>query len=158
MSPQQGPYFYSQKFITIYVMTDTLTNPPQGDESSLIQACRSQNQAWTTAIVQYEQEIDNLLALLADLLEHPVYQNLRLRAIDYHGTLNHVKNRLQRLRLDMVCENRVCLPSERQVCRDPRFGLQPLVESHLRALTDEFSRVKAGCYQFLSVMVTLNML
>ncbi|WP_338874656.1 hypothetical protein WBJ53_03455 [Spirosoma sp. SC4-14] len=139
-------------------MTDTLTNPPQGEESSLIQACRSQNQVWTTAIVQYEQEIDNLLALLADLLEHPTYQNLRLRAIDYYGTLNQVKSRFQRLRLDMVCENRVCMPSDQQVCREPRFGLYTLVDSHLRALADEFSRVKAGCYQFLSVMVTLNML
>lgn len=139
-------------------MTDKLISSPLGEEPSLVQNCHHQNQVWATAIAHYEQEIDQLLTLLSDLLDTHSYQNLRHRAFAYHGSMNHLKSRFQRLRLDMVCESVVCMPTGSQSCREPRFGLYKTIESHFQALTGEFNRVKAGCYQFLSVVVTLNIL
>lgn len=104
-----------------------------------------------------EQEIDQLLRILADLPEHNSYRSLRHRAADYIGGLNILKSRFQRLRLDMTCES-ACVPNESQTCREPRFGLYTRIETHFRPLTDEFSRIKDGCYQFLSGLVSLNLI
>lgn len=139
-------------------MTDKLINPTVGDEPLRVAACRNQHQAWATTLAQHEQEIDQLLMLLGDLLDYPNYQQLRHRAVAHYGHLNHLKSRFQRLRLDMICEGADCWPSARQACTNPRFGLYTTIDSSFHNLTDEFSKVKAGCYQFLSVMVTLNLL
>ncbi|QHV95551.1 hypothetical protein [Spirosoma endbachense] len=140
-------------------MTDTRITLPQDDDPLHIQTCRSQHQTWAMTIAQNEQEIDQLLAILSDLLDYQQYKSLRQRAVDYYGDLNHLKSRFQRLKLDMICEGVACNPSERLACREPRIGLYATlaVDSQLRSLMDELGRIKAGCYQFLSVMVTLNL-
>ncbi len=153
-------YFYPTKFLTslVYAMTDTLINAPLGEESALVQTCRTQHQTWAATIAQHEQEIDQLLALLNDLLEHHNYQSLRHRAVNYYGDLNHLKSGFQRLRLDTICQTMDCSHTQRQSCREPRFSLYATIESRFHALTDDLNRIQAGCYQFLSVMVTLNLL
>ncbi|QKZ14070.1 hypothetical protein [Spirosoma sp. KUDC1026] len=128
------------------------------DEQPSIQTCRSQHCTWNKLLIHNEQEIDQLQELLADLLEKHTYRSLRHRALDYYSNLNQLKSRIQRLRLDMICEGVDCSPVEPTPCREPRFGLFATIESHFRSLTDEFSHLKAGCYQFLSVVVTLNLL
>jgi hypothetical protein len=128
------------------------------DEQSSIQTCRSQHYSWGKILIRNEQEIDQLQELLADLLEKHNYRSLRHCATDYHSNLNHIKNRIQRLRLDMICEGEGCSPAGSTFCRESRLGLFTSIETHYRTLADEFNQIKAGCYQFLSVVVTLNLL
>lgn len=139
-------------------MIDLLRKSPPGEDPAGVQLCRSQNQLWATTLVANEQEIDQLLTILADLPEQHSYRSLYHRAIDYTGDLACLKSRFQQMRLNMVCAGIPCASSEHQTCRDPHFGLYTLLETHCRPLTDEFSRIKDGCYQFLNGMVSLNLI
>ncbi|GAB3642667.1 hypothetical protein GCM10027423_33030 [Spirosoma arcticum] len=96
--------------------------------------------------------------MLTNLPEHHSYRSLHHPAVDYIGSLNLLKMSFQRVRLDMVCEGVTCTPTEHQRCHEPRFGVYTLIEGHCRPLTDEFNRVKAGYYQFLSGLMTLNLI
>jgi hypothetical protein len=138
-------------------MIDLLSKSPLGEASSGVQICRTQNQAWATTLVANEQEIDQLLTLLADL-PNDSYRSLYHRAVDYTGDLASLKSRFQQIRLNMVCEGIPCTSTEHQACREPRFGLYALIETHFRPLTDEFSRIKDSCYQFLNGLMTLNLI
>ncbi|MCY7352415.1 MAG: hypothetical protein LH606_17410 [Cytophagaceae bacterium] len=141
-------------------MTDTRINLPPDENSSPFQTCRNQHQHWATTIVQDEREIDQLLILLADLPTQPPYRSLRHNAVDYLGDLNLLKSSFQRLRGAMVCDRVACTSTEQLPCSSPRLGWYTTlaVDSHLRTLTDEFNRIKEGCYQFLSGLVTLNLI
>ncbi|GAB2583574.1 hypothetical protein [Spirosoma areae] len=123
-----------------------------------IQTCRHQNQHWAATLAQNEQEIDQLLSLLANLPEHHSYRSLHHPAVDYSGSLNLLKMSFQQLRLDMVCEGMTCTLTERQTCQEPRFGVYTLIERHCRPLTDEFNRVRDEYYQFLTCLMTLNLI
>lgn len=139
-------------------MIDLLGKLPLREAASGVQTCRIQNQAWATTLVANEQEIDQLLTLLADLPEQHSYRSLYHRAVEYTGDLACLKSRFQQIRLTMVCEGIPCTSTEHQACREPRFGLYSLIETHFRPLTDEFSRIRNGCYQLLNGMVSLNLI
>jgi hypothetical protein len=139
-------------------MPNSLIHLIPDDEQPSIQICRSQHYTWSKILIQDEQEIDQLQELLADLLEKHNYRNLRHRAIDYYSNLNQLKSRIQRLRLDIICEGIGCSSAGPTSCNESRFGLFTSIETHFQNLTDEFNRLKDGCYQFLSVVVTLNLL
>jgi hypothetical protein len=139
-------------------MPNSLIHLLPEDEQPSIHICRRQHYTWSKILIQDEQEIDQLQEILADLLEKHNYRNLRHRAIDYCSNLNHLKSRIQRLRLDLICEGVGCSLAELTTCRESHFGLFTSIETHFQNLTDEFSRLRDGCYQFLSVVVTLNLL
>lgn len=139
-------------------MIDLLGKSPLEQASSGVQTCRTQNQAWATTLVANEEEIDQLLTLLADLPGQHSYRSLYHHAVDYTGDLACLKSSFQEIRLDMICQGIPCTSTEHQTCREPRFGLYTLIETHFRPLTDEFTRIKDGCYQFLAGMVSLNLI
>jgi hypothetical protein len=121
--------------------------------------CQYDYQQWQQTIRRQEEEIEQLQTLLLDVLNRYNYRSLRHSALDYYGHLNQLHGRLKRLRRDMVCESVDC-PSgnEKLMCRDARFGLSATIERHATVLMDEFTRIKDSCVQFLSGMMTLNLL
>lgn len=119
--------------------------------------CYTENQRWSVILTSYEQEIDQLLSLLDGVLDQYIHQNLRYRAVDYHQCLNRLKAGFNHLYTENICainccEGR-CLP-----CGEARFGRYAIVPNQFASISDEFGRIKAGCYQFLSVLVQLNLL
>ena len=136
-------------------MTDILFNLTTEEFS---QACRNQDQPWVKATVQTELEIDQLLILLTDLLKHLHYRRLQHRAIDYFNALTQLKNRFQRLRLNVTC-GMACLARSEEACFKPRISeyTTTVIDSQLEKLAESLNRTRTGCYQFLSRLVTLNL-
>lgn len=127
----------------------------------LLDQCYTENQRWSVTLTSYEQEVDQLLVLLNDVLEQYNHQSLRQRAIDYHQRLNRMKVWFNRLRADLLCENSGPFPgnlSGCQKCEKPHLSLYSAISLQITGLSDEFAHIKTGCYQFLSVMVQLNLL
>ncbi len=141
-------------------MINTHSNLPPDAEPLLIQTCRTQHQVWATTIAADKQEIDQLLTILTDLPTPRHYRSLHHSAVDYADTLNLLKGDFQRLQGCMVCDRAACTAPQQLLCASPRLGLYTTlaVNSHLLALTDEFDRIRERYYQFLSFMVTLNMI
>ncbi|GAB3906939.1 hypothetical protein GCM10028803_40130 [Larkinella knui] len=122
-----------------------------------LENCHAENKRWSVTLTGYEQEIDQLMVLLDDVLEQYNHQNLRQRAIDYHQNLNRLKVWFNRLRSDLICNRSTCDSVHQLPCGEPRFGLYATIPAQFAGLSDEFARIKAGCYQFLSVVVQLNL-
>lgn len=137
-------------------------NPIANLDLRQLTQCYTENHRWAGTLTNYEQESEQLTALLDDVLEHYNHQSLRQRAIEYRQRLNRLKTWFSRLRTDLVCEGSLCVPGDQQArclhCGQPRFGLYASLSLQFADLSDEFARIKASCYQFLSGMVQLNLL
>lgn len=122
-------------------------------------ACQQQHQHLKQVIQQQEAEIAQLRSLLLEIMEQDNACSLRHDAIDYYRDLNNLQTKLDRLHRDLICEGGHC-PSvqEKAACPDAYFGLSATTERHTTALAGEFSSIKAGCLQFLSGMMSLNLL
>ncbi|GAB3930912.1 hypothetical protein [Larkinella terrae] len=123
----------------------------------LLNQCHTENQRWSVTLTSYEQEVDQLLVLLNDVLEQYNHQNLRQRAIDYSQRLNRLKVWFHRLRADLLCEGSGGFAGC-QKCGKPHLSLYSAISLQIAGLSDEFTHLKTGCYQFLSVLVQLNLL
>ncbi len=124
-----------------------------------IAACHQQHQYWHHIIRQQEEEIGQLRALLLDVMEQHNCRSLCHDASDYYRDLNHLQTNLSRLQRDLICEGVTCSPTAGSgSCADIRFGLSATIERHAAILLGDFSRIKAGCLQFLSGMMSLNLL
>lgn len=122
-------------------------------------ACHEQHQHWQHIIRQQEDEIRQLRALLLDVMEQHNCRSLHHDAIDYYRDLNHLQTKLERLHRDFICEGVTCASTtEKESCADARFNLSATIERHTAVLIGEFSRIKDGCLQFLSGMMSLNLL
>lgn len=129
--------------------TDSLTTPA---------SCQQDHHYWQQVIRQQEEEIRQLRTLLADVMDHYSSRSLRHDAVDYFQDLSQLEAKLDRLNRTMICEAADCPPIKQQLaCSDKRFGLSATLERHTTTLINEFSRVKDGCLQFLSGMMSLNM-
>lgn len=146
--------FSHPNFYLLLDMTDLLTPLSPDDEPSLTLNCRTQQQQWDQTLTQHEQEITQTVDLLTDLLTQHNSPQLRQRAIQYVSRFNNLKSRFQRLRLDMLCTDAVCPPT---VCPEPRFTLYTGLDLSIRRMSDELTQLSSGCYQFLSVLVSLNL-
>ncbi len=121
--------------------------------------CHQDHQHWQQIICQQEEEISQLHALLLDVLNQYNCRSLRHDAVDYCRDLNHLRTKFDRLHRDLICESVDCsLAKENLSCTDSRFDLSATIERHAIALAGEFSRIKAGCLQFLSSMMSLNLM
>ncbi|AKD57450.1 hypothetical protein [Spirosoma radiotolerans] len=122
-------------------------------------ACRSGYQDQQQAIGRQTEEIDQLQTLLLDVLNRYNYRSLRHSAVEYYRKLNNLRTRLNWLHRDFVCEGLNCgTATQNRACYDLHFGLSVALEHHITTVTDEFERIKADCIQFLSGMMTLNLL
>lgn len=134
---------------TVFQQSNSLTLP----------ACRAGYQDQRQAIERHEEEINQLQALLLDVLTRYNYRSLRHSAVAYCRKLNNLRTLLNRLHRDLVCEGAACgAITDTKACYDKHFGLSITLERHIKTLTDEFERIKADCIQFLSGMMTLNLL
>ena len=122
-------------------------------------SCQHEHQHWQQIIRQQEEEIRQLRTLLLEVMNLYNCRSLRHDAIDYYHDLNHLQTKLDRLILDMICEGIDCpIDSHQPACTNTHFGLSATIERHGTALVSEFSRIKDGCLQFLSGMMSLNLL
>lgn len=122
-------------------------------------ACRAGYHDQQQAIDRQTQEIDQLQTLLLDVLNRYNYRSLRHSAIEYYRKLNNLRTRLNWLHRDFVCEGVNCgTITETRTCPDTHFGRSATLERHVATLTDEYESIKANCIQFLSGMMTLNLL
>lgn len=139
---------------------EPVLSQPAGDSLTALTTCHAENRRWSQTLLHHEQEIDQLLALLTDAMEQHNYRSIRHRALDYYEDLKRLRVRYNRLYVDMVCAGGPCqLTNARPTsCDNPRFGLHTLVQAQYQTITEEFLAVKEGCYQFLSVLVELNLL
>ncbi|MGM9507241.1 hypothetical protein ACS5NO_05930 [Larkinella sp. GY13] len=123
-----------------------------------LENCHSENKRWALTLTSYEQEIEQLMTLLDDVLEQFNHQNLRQRAFDYQQSLNRLKVWFTRLHTDLICDRSTCVSATPLPCGESQFGRYKAIPSQFAGLSDEFSKIKAGCYQFLSVVVQLNLM
>lgn len=79
---------------------------------SLMQVCQNHHSGWTKIVTQCEQEIDQLLELLADLPQNPTYRSLCLRAGECNEALDELKCYYQRIRSTMICESACKIPAQ----------------------------------------------
>ncbi|MVM31728.1 hypothetical protein GO755_16895 [Spirosoma sp. HMF4905] len=122
-------------------------------------SCQHDHQHWQQIIHQQAEEIRQLRSLLLEVMNLYNCRSLRHDAVDYYRDLNHLQTKLDRLNRDMICEGVECPANPQQpACTDTRFGLSTTIERHATALASEFSRIKDGCLQFLSGMMSLNLL
>ncbi len=122
-------------------------------------SCQQEHQNWQQIICQQEEEIRQLRALLLDVMNQYNCRSLRHDAVDYYQDLNHLQTKLSRLHRDLICDCADCPPANhKQACANTHFGLSASIERHATALMNDFSRIKDGCLQFLSGMMSLNML
>ncbi|QJD79870.1 hypothetical protein [Spirosoma rhododendri] len=139
-------------------MTDSQTALPFDEDANMLINCRTQHQQWNQALMKHEQDINQLVSLLTDLLAQHNSSRLRPRAIQYVTRFNRLKSQLRRLRLDMICSGSACFPTEHPICAEPHAGFYTGLDLSMHRLSDEFSTLSTGCYQFLSVLVSLNLL
>lgn len=122
-------------------------------------SCWAGYQYQIQAIGRQAEEIDQLQSLLLDVLNRYNYRSLRHSAVAYYQSLNRLQARLNWLNRDLVCGSMDChKTAEAAACQDTHFGLAASLERPIKNLTDDFERIKADCIQFLSGMVTLNLL
>lgn len=122
-------------------------------------ACQHEHQYWQQIIRQQEEEIRQLRTLLLEVMNLYNCRSLRHDAIDYYRDLNHLQTKLDRLNRDMICEGIECpVEAQQPVCANTHFGLSATIGRHATILVGEFSRIKDGCLQFLSGMMSLNLL
>lgn len=132
--------------------------PPVADPDLTLLTCRAQNQAWTATLNSNEAEIDGLLSLLADLLEQQNSQ-MQHRAIDYYGSLNQLKDRIEELRAVHLCSSNACGGVVAPVpCNDKQFGQYQALPAIFTQLRDEIGRMRDTCYQFITGLVKLNLI
>ncbi|MFC5409320.1 hypothetical protein ACFPMF_08390 [Larkinella bovis] len=120
--------------------------------------CRTENQRRALELTHYKQETNQLLALLDDVLAHYNHAGLRHRAIDYHQQLSRLKTWFNRMQSELICESGACTADHPVPCGAVRFSRTSLLPVQFVELSEDFARTKAGCYQFLSVIVQLNLM
>ncbi|WP_245859465.1 hypothetical protein [Spirosoma aerolatum] len=122
-------------------------------------SCHQEHQHWQQIIQQQAEEIRQLRALLLEVMNHYNSRSLRHDAVDYFQDLSHLQAKLDQLNRNLICTGADCPPiRQAQICSDTHFGLSATIERHTTAFMHEFTRVKDGCLQFLSGMMSLNML
>ncbi|GAB4039336.1 hypothetical protein [Spirosoma jeollabukense] len=122
-------------------------------------SCHEEHQHWQQIIRQQEEEIQQLRTLLLDVMDQYNCRSLRHDAIDYYQDLNQLQTKLDRLHRDLICNGVDCSPAKQELaCDNVHFGLSATIERHTTLLISEFSRIKDGCLQFLSGMMSLNLL
>ncbi|WP_293679183.1 MULTISPECIES: hypothetical protein [unclassified Spirosoma] len=122
-------------------------------------SCHQEHQHWQQIIQQQAEEIRQLRALLLEVMNHYNTRSLRHDAVDYFQDLSHLQAKLDQLNRNLICTGTDCPPiRQAQICSDTHFGLSATIERHTAAFMHEFTRVKDGCLQFLSGMMSLNML
>lgn len=122
-------------------------------------SCHQEHQHWQQIIRQQEEEIQQLRTLLLDVMDQYNCRSLRHDAIDYYQDLNQLQTKLDRLHRDLICNGVDCSPAIQELaCGNAHFGLSATIERHTTLLISEFSRIKDGCLQFLSGMMSLNLL
>ncbi|WP_020595142.1 hypothetical protein [Spirosoma panaciterrae] len=122
-------------------------------------SCHQEHQHWQHIIHQQAEEIRQLRALLLDVMNHYNSRSLRHDAVDYFEDLSHLQAKLDQLNRNLICTGTDCPPIRQTLsCSDTHFGLSATIERHTTAFMHEFTRVKDGCLQFLSGMMSLNML
>lgn len=139
-----------------------MTHPSPTDFGSLpitTSSCHQENQHWKQIIGQQEEEILQLRSLLRDVLEQHNCRSLRYDAIDYYRALNHLQGNINQLRRDIICDSNACMHQAGSTsCQEAHYGLSATIDRHATKLINEFTRVKDGCLQFLSGMMSLNLL
>ena len=139
-------------------MPALLIDPPPGEYPSPIQTCRNQNQAWATTLARNEQEIDQLLVLLAEL-PNDSDRTLQPYTVDYAQVFDQLKVRIHRLRTDVVCSGAGCSsPTPPAACPDVRFVPPGTGNSLISSVSAEYSRAKERCDAFLSGLMMLNLI
>ncbi len=139
-------------------MNQAITKNPSSSPLSA-ETCHQDHQHWQQVIRRQEEEILQLRSLLHDVMEQYNCRSLRYDAVDYYQALNHLQSDIKQLRRNMICEGNECLHlTENVICINTRFGLSATIERHAAKLMNDFSRVKDGCLQFLSGMMSLNLM
>jgi hypothetical protein len=137
-----------------------LQTTPSAPIQTPLQTCRTQHQAWAVSLEQSEEEIDQLLTLLADL-PNDSYRSLNHPVIGYTQSLSRLKSRIHNLRVDVVCTGTGCsTPAPATSCPDPHFS-QPTTTnstSLISAVSAEYDRMKDRCQSFLGELMLLNLI
>ncbi|MBO0949413.1 hypothetical protein [Fibrella forsythiae] len=138
-------------------MNNVAQSPRQLAQPAL-QTCRTQHQAWAVSLEQSEEEIDQLLTLLADLPSDS-FRSLNHPIVGYMQSLGRLKSRIHNLRVDVVCTGASCsTPALASACPDPHFSQPVNSSSIISAVSAEYDRMKDRCQAFLSELMLLNLI
>ncbi len=147
----------------ILTYMDNITQPQPGPFRSgpyqmPLQTCRTQHQAWAANLEQSEDEIDQLLTLLAEL-PNDSYRSLNHPIVGYTQSLSRLKSRIHNLRVDVVCSGTNCaVPTPTTSCPDPHFGVAVTSNSLISSVSAEYARMKDRCQSFLGELMRLNLI
>ena len=139
--------------------THSQAGPYRGGPSQTpLLTCRTQHQAWAASLEQSEDEIDQLLTLLAEL-PNDSYRSVNQYTVDYTQSLSRLKSRIHNLRVDVVCSGTNCsLPIPASPCPDPHFSASVTSNSLISSVSNEYARMKDRCQTFLGELMRLNLI
>lgn len=133
-------------------------NAYSSELTSALLTCRTQNQRWATTLSESEQEIDQLLTLLAELPTPDTYRSLTAPGT-YTASLQRLKASMRQLRSEVVCAGAGCSqPTPVVPCPDLHFGLTSSANALITNASAEYNRVRDRCYAFLGELMGLNLI
>jgi len=125
-----------------------------------LQTCRTQHKNWASELTQSEADIDQLMALLAELPTN-TFRSFNHQSSDYARILSQLKVRIHYVLTDVVCQGEQCLSTPVPVattCPDPHFGQPVSRNSLISSLSTEYNQIKERCHVFLGELMRLNLI
>lgn len=127
----------------------------------VLQTCRTQHKNWASELTQSEADIDQLMALLAEL-PTDTYRSFNHQSSDYAQILSQLKTRIHDVLTDVVCQGQQCAPGQATVvaasCPDPHFQQPATRNSLISNLSMEYGQIKDRCHVFLGELMRLNLI
>lgn len=125
----------------------------------ILLTCRTQHQHWAVDLAQREDDIDQIISLLADL-PGDTYRSLNHRVIEYVQKLHQLKAHIHRLLTDVVCSGVACssMSVANVTCSDPHFAPLTAGNSLIASVSAEYDQIKDRCHLFLSELMRLNLI
>ncbi|MCY7359811.1 MAG: hypothetical protein LH609_20635 [Rudanella sp.] len=127
--------------------------------TSILLTCRTQHQHWATDLAQREDDIDQIISLLADL-PGETYRSLNHRVIEYVQKLQQLKAHIHGLLTEVVCSGIACssMSMASVTCPDPHFAPHISGNSLIASASSEYDQIKDRCQAFFSELMRLNLI
>ncbi len=125
----------------------------------ILLTCRTQHQHWAVDLAQHEDDIDQIISLLADL-PGETYRSLNHRASEYVQKLHQLKAHIHRLMTEVVCSGVACssVNVASVTCPDPHFAPLSTGNSLIASVSAEYDQIKDRCHAFFSELMRLNLI
>lgn len=125
----------------------------------ILLTCRTQHQHWAAELAQRQEDIDQIISLLADL-PGETYRSLNHRVMEYVQKLHQLKAHIHRLLTEVVCSGVACssVSVVNVTCPDPHFAPLTSANSLIESVSAEYDQIKDRCHIFFCELMRLNLI